>query len=49
MADLVTESPRIHRCGLCGALVHPGEPESRAAWCGRCGRAVPVDLDGGGG
>lgn len=47
MTELIAHSPRIHRCALCGALVHPGDPDTRAAWCGRCRRAVPVDVDGG--
>lgn len=47
MTELIAKSPRIHRCGLCGALVHPADPAVGAAWCGRCHRAVPVDVDGG--
>lgn len=47
MPNATTQSPRIYRCALCGALVHPATPEEKAAWCGRCHRAVPISVDGG--
>lgn len=46
MTELIAQSSKIHRCGLCGALVHPGDPDAPAAWCGRCQLAVPIDIDG---
>jgi hypothetical protein len=40
-------SPTIHRCGLCGGLVHPGDSSASAAWCRRCSRVVTTRRDGG--
>jgi len=40
-------SPTIHRCGLCGGLVHPGDNSASAAWCRRCSRVVTTRRDGG--
>ncbi|HEY6624231.1 MAG TPA: hypothetical protein VIX85_10390 [Acidimicrobiales bacterium] len=42
-----TTSPTIHRCGLCGGLVHPGDNSANAAWCRRCSRVVITRRDGG--
>jgi DNA-directed RNA polymerase subunit RPC12/RpoP len=47
MTDLRNQSPTIYRCALCGALVHPSDPERPVAWCGRCSRPVPATEDGG--
>ena len=46
MTSPSTQSPVIHRCSSCGALVHPATGDA-AAWCSRCQRVVGVDVDGG--
>lgn len=40
------QSPTIWRCASCGALVHPSDEDTPAAWCMRCRRAVLAVADG---
>ena len=41
-----SQSAPIWRCEGCGALVHPADEDTPAAWCMRCRRMVPAVRDG---
>ena len=47
VSEIKNHSPVIWRCSRCGALTHPSEERTPAAWCSRCGRVTEAHRDGG--